>query len=267
MYVGHGWVVPDRGIDPYAGLDVRGKFVVAHGPRALPKGVEIRQIGRVTVGASSPQDEAARRGAAGIVFIPQTSALKNWEQMRGQSLSRREMDPSVPSAYAAPRITSILLSSEAAEALMANEKGAGAGMIARGDAADYPASFELTRKVSVNIPLASSVEHRPYNVVAMIEGSDPALKNEYLTVESHLDGAVGTRTIEGDAIYNSADDNASGSAGNLAVAERLVALRPEAIDHLHLGQRGGAGALGHETLRRQPTGATRAASWRTSTST
>ena len=101
VYVGHGWVVPDRGIDPYAGLDVRGKLVVAHGPRALPKGVEIRQIGRVAVGASSPQDEAARRGAAGVVFIPQTTALKNWEQMRGQSLSRREMEPSVPSAYAA----------------------------------------------------------------------------------------------------------------------------------------------------------------------
>ena len=124
MYVGHGWVVPDRGIDPYAGLDVRGKLVVAHGPRALPKGVEIRQIGRVAVGASSPQEEAARRGAAGVVFIPQTSALKNWEQMRGQSLSRREMDPSVPSAYAAREDHVDPASAAAAEALMAGERGA-----------------------------------------------------------------------------------------------------------------------------------------------
>jgi hypothetical protein len=227
VYVGHGWVVPDRGIDPYSGVDVRGKLIVAHGPRALPKGVEIRQIGRVAVGGSSPQEEAARRGAAGIVFIPQTSALKNWEQMRGQNLSRKELDPSVPSAYAAPRITSILLSSEAAEALMSSEPRAGAGIVARGDATDYPASFELTRTLSVNIPVASAVDHRPYNVVAKIDGSDVALKDQYLTVASHLDGAVGTRTIEGDGIYNSADDNASGSAGNLAIAERMVALRPK----------------------------------------
>jgi hypothetical protein len=227
VYVGHGWVVPGRGIDPYAGVDVRGKLVVAHGPRALPKGVEIRQIGRIAVGASSPQDEAARLGAAGILFIPQSTALKNWEQMREQSLTRRELDPSVPSAYAAPRITSVLLSSAAAEALMAGERGAGADIVSRGDAADYPASFELMRKVTVNIPVASAVEHRPYNVVAMIEGSDTALKTEYLTVESHLDGAVGTRTIDGDAIYNSADDNASGSAGNLAIAERMAALSPK----------------------------------------
>jgi hypothetical protein len=227
VYVGHGWVVPKQGIDPYAGVDVRGKIVVAHGPRALPKGVEIRQIGRVTADASSPQDEAARRGAAGILFIPLTAALKNWEQMRGQSLARREMDPSVPSAYAAPRITSILLSSPAAQALMAGEPNAPGDIVARGDAADYPASFQLGKTVTVNLAPASTVEHRPFNVVAMIEGSDPALKNEYITVESHLDGAVGTRTVDGDAIYNSADDNASGSAGNLAIAERLAALAPK----------------------------------------
>ncbi|MBL8135950.1 MAG: hypothetical protein JNL48_04960, partial [Acidobacteria bacterium] len=39
VYVQHGWVIPGKGIDPYAGVDVRGKLVVAHGPRVLPKGV------------------------------------------------------------------------------------------------------------------------------------------------------------------------------------------------------------------------------------
>src|SRR5688572_28804539 len=68
VYVGHGWSIPGKGIDPYAGVDVRGKLVVAHGPRALPKGVEVRQIGRVTPGASSAVTEAARRGAAGVIF-------------------------------------------------------------------------------------------------------------------------------------------------------------------------------------------------------
>jgi Zn-dependent M28 family amino/carboxypeptidase len=65
--------------------------------------------------------------------------------------------------------------------------------------------------------------HRPYNVVALIEGSDPVLKNEYITIESHLDGSVGTRAVDGDAIYNSADDNASGSAANLSIAELMMA--------------------------------------------
>jgi hypothetical protein len=228
VYVGHGWVVPDKNIDPYVGVDVKGKLVVAHGPRALPKGVEIRQIGRVSVGASSPQEEAARRGAAAVIFIPQTTALKNWEQLREQGLGRREMDPPVPSAYAAPKITSVLLSAAAAQALMSGESAGQAGdIVVRGDNGAYPASFQLAKTVAVNIPAATSVEHRPYNVVAMIEGSDPVLKNEYVTVESHLDGAVGSRTVNGDSIYNSADDNATGSAGNLSIAERMVAVRPK----------------------------------------
>ena len=222
VYVGHGWTVPGRGVDPYANVDVRGKIVVAHGPRALPKGIEIRQIGRVSVDASSPQEEAARRGAAAVIFIPTSAALKDWEQMRGAATVRREMEPSVPSAYAAPRITSLLLSAAATDAMLAGERVAGGELITLGDAADYPASFQLTKTATINIPAASSVVHRPYNVVGLIEGSDPVLKNEYVTIESHLDGAVGTRIVDGDGIYNSADDNASGSAGNLAIAERMM---------------------------------------------
>ena len=65
VYVGHGWTVPGKGIDPYAGVDVKGKLVLAHGPSAMPKDVETQQIGRVSPGASSVVSEAARRGAAG----------------------------------------------------------------------------------------------------------------------------------------------------------------------------------------------------------
>src|SRR5688500_13418168 len=40
VYVGHGWTVPAKHIDPFSGVDVTGKIVLAHGPRALPKGTE-----------------------------------------------------------------------------------------------------------------------------------------------------------------------------------------------------------------------------------
>nr|MBA2304870.1 hypothetical protein [Acidobacteriota bacterium] len=75
VYVGHGWSIPDKAIDPYAGVDVKGKIVVAHGPRAMPKGIEVKQIGRVTPGASNVVTEAAKRGALGVILVPQTSAL------------------------------------------------------------------------------------------------------------------------------------------------------------------------------------------------
>lgn len=226
VYVGHGWVIPDKGIDPYAGLDVRGKVVLTHGPRAMPKDVTIQQFGRVTVGASNVVAEAAKRGAAAVLMIPQTSAQPGWwHQLQGQNLVRRELDPWVPSAYAAAQVTSALLSRASVDTLMATQRYTAEAIVTRGDASDYPASFELSKRVSFNIP-TSTIVHRPYNVVALIEGTDPVLKNEYITVEAHLDGSVGTRTVDGDAIYNSADDNASGSAAALSIAERMMTVRP-----------------------------------------
>lgn len=226
VYVGHGWSIPDKGIDPFAGVDVKGKLVIAHGPRALPKGVEVRQIGRITPGASSVVAEAARRGAAAVIYIPQASALENWEAMTRQNLARKELVPPVPSAYAAAPATAVLLSRAATEALFSGEQVSGADVLARGDASDYPASFQLKKTVTLNV-VADTTVHHPYNVVGLIEGSDPVLKDEFITIESHLDGAVGTRTVDGDDIYNSADDNASGSAANLSIAEQMVALKPK----------------------------------------
>jgi len=222
VYVGHGWTVPGRSIDPFAGVDVKGKIVLAHGPRALPKDVEIKAIGRVNVGASTVFAEAARRGAAAVMIIPQESALKGWEEARSQNTTQRELVPAVPSAYAAIPVTSVMLAPRVVQALMAGERVDGPALLKRAEAQDYPEPFQLTKPVTLTLS-ATTTDHQPYNVVAILRGSDPALRNEYLVIESHLDGAVGTRTVEGDAVYNAADDNASGTAGNLAIAEAFAA--------------------------------------------
>ena len=226
VYVGHGWVIEAKGVDPFAGLDLKGKLVIAHGPRALPAGVEIEQIGRVTPGASNVVTEAARRGAAAVIFIPQASAIEGWERSRNQSVTRKELIPSVPSAYAAAPATAVLVSRAATEALFAGEAYEGAALLEREATRDYPSSFALKKPVTLNVQADTTVHH-PYNVVGLIEGSDPVLKDEYITIESHLDGSVGTRTVDGDAIYNSADDNASGSAANLLIAEHIGSTKPK----------------------------------------
>ena len=223
VYVGHGWTVPGRNIDPFAGVDVKGKVVLAHGPRALPKGVDIPLIGRVNVGATTVFAEAARRGAAAVIFIAQASALQNWAQGLNQNTTQRELVPIVPSAYAAVPITSMMVAPQVTSALMAGERVEGVALAARGELQDYPESFQLTKSIAVNIPAKATTEHQPYNVVAILKGSDPVLSQEYVVIESHLDGAVGTRAVNGDDIYNAADDNASGSAGTLAIAEALAA--------------------------------------------
>lgn len=226
VYVGHGWVVPDAGIDPYRDVDVRGKLVLAESAEP-PPGLGIRRIGRVYVNASSPLAEAERRGAAGVLFVAGPQALASWDRLRRANLSRLELHPVVPSAYAAAPATSLLLGEEAARALLGDARAMD-DVGGRAAQAAQPTSRELEVRATIQVPLAARAVHRPYNVVAMIEGSDPVLRNEYITIASHLDGAVGSRVVDGDGIYNAADDNATGSAANLAIAEQLMrAPRPK----------------------------------------
>ena len=57
------------------------------------------------------------------------------------------------------------------------------------------------------------------NVVGLLEGSDPVLRHEYIVFSAHMDH-VGTRSgAQGDSIWNGADDDASGTAGVLELAE------------------------------------------------
>lgn len=223
VYVGHGWVIPGRKIDPYAGVDVRGKLVLAHGPRSLPRGVDVQQLGRVAIDAETPLVAAAARGAAGVLFITQASELVRWDEIKTQNTIRRELEPAVPSAYAALPITSVLLTPPLTMALLEGEAVTGPVALRLGEPVEFPASFQLKKTARLHVPVSASSVYRPFNVVAILEGSDPKLKDEAVTVFAHLDGAVGSREIAGDAVYNSADDNASGSAGLLNIAEQMAA--------------------------------------------
>ncbi len=223
VYVGHGWVIPGRKIDSYAGVDVKGKLVLAHGPRALPEGVEVQQLGRIAIDAETPLAAAAARGAAGVLFITQAAELVRWDAVKVQGTVRRELEPPVASAYAAPTITSVLLTPAVTTALLEGELLTGPQAVRVGAPAAFPASFQLKKTARLHVPVSAPTVYRPYNVVAILEGSDAKLKEEAVTVFAHLDGAVGSREIGGDAIYNSADDNASGSAAILNIAEQMAA--------------------------------------------
>ena len=71
------------------------------------------------------------------------------------------------------------------------------------------------------------VQHATHNIAGIIRGTDPALRDEYVVLGAHFDhlgrstiGAMDTQS--GDAIRNGADDNASGSAAVLSLAQRLM---------------------------------------------
>jgi aminopeptidase YwaD len=93
-----------------------------------------------------------------------------------------------------------------------------------------PASFVVDIKITGETEVVKNIT-KTQNVVALLEGSDPVLKNEYLVLGAHYDHlgfggpGSGSRRPDTTAIHNGADDNASGVAAILEMAEKLAANR------------------------------------------
>jgi len=86
-----------------------------------------------------------------------------------------------------------------------------AGLRPAGDTGDYIQRFTVRGDTSAP------------NVVAVLPGRDARLAGEYVLVVAHLDHVGTGRSLNGDAIYNGADDNASGMAGAVVLAEAFAA--------------------------------------------
>jgi hypothetical protein len=100
------------------------------------------------------------------------------------------------------------------------------GLEPAGDSGTYFQSFDLASVANPHAPKGSG-----RNVVALLPGSDPKLKAEFVVVGAHYDhlgmGEFGsTRTDTTPAIHNGADDNASGVAALIEVAGRMAQLKP-----------------------------------------
>lgn len=86
------------------------------------------------------------------------------------------------------------------------------------------ANFESGRTYSYNLKAsAKKIEKiKTQNVIGIIEGTDPVLKNEYIIYSGHYDHVgVGEPDATGDSIYNGARDNAIGTTAVLTMAETL----------------------------------------------
>jgi Zn-dependent M28 family amino/carboxypeptidase len=95
----------------------------------------------------------------------------------------------------------------------------------------------------------------PPNVVGILVGSDPQLRDEYVVFSAHMDHVgVGAPDATGDSIFNGADDDASGTATMLEVAEAFASLpRPPARSMIFLAVSGEEkGLLGSQHFAENP---------------
>ena len=92
------------------------------------------------------------------------------------------------------------------------------------DSLPEPFALNPTRNSRITVQVKSECV-TTQNVVAVFEGSDPVLKNEYVALGAHYDHVGIGVPVNGDAIYNGADDDGSGTTALLAMAEALAKAR------------------------------------------
>jgi hypothetical protein len=213
VFVGYGLVAPERGLDDYLGLDVRDKIVVAL--QGAPK--EIPGEERAYYGSSATKRaEAAKRGAKGFVVVytpedeqrwPFRDSVKNW-QAWGMSWVNEEGKP-YDAAPQVPFLASI--SAAGAAKLFAGSRVSWERIVAEA-AKPKGVTPRFALALSLEISLRQEEQRmNSVNVAGLIEGSDPALKDEVVVLSAHLDH-IGPTPGEEDPINNGALDNASGIA-------------------------------------------------------
>lgn len=175
------------------GHDLKGKLVVVYG--GTEKGQNIRSL----YGAAKEKRKRARElGAIGLVELvdieegPWTNLKHNWSQ---KITNKKEETPETPLPHVWVNIH-------------AKDPGFAVG-------SSMPFTLASDGKRSTALPTQ--------NVIGIIEGTDPQLKNEYVIYSAHYDHiGIGRPNAEGDSIYNGARDNGIGVTAVLSMAENLA---------------------------------------------
>ncbi len=218
VFVGYGIVAPEWGWNDYAGLDVKGKIVIClvndpglHDP-AIFRGKILTYYGRWTYKI----EEAERQGAAGIVIIHTTeSATYPWTTVTGSWTGEqvRLERPAGPLLMAGWIKDSSAAPIFARGGLNLGELMAQAGKKGfRGT----PLNFGFEGTITSSIRRSATA-----NVVARLPGRGK-LAAEAVLLGGHYDHLGVRAPVNGDSIYNGAEDNASGTAAVLTTAEAFV---------------------------------------------
>ncbi|HET6929164.1 MAG TPA: M28 family metallopeptidase [Candidatus Acidoferrum sp.] len=225
IYVGFGVTAPEQNYDDYKGIDAKGKIVamVSEAPNFESS---------LKAHYSSFEQKianAAAHGAVGLIVVddPVLEGLYSFkEQVR--DLSRPGLrwltKQGAPNDYFPQLRGGAILSLEASKQLFVGS-GHTPEEVFQAAKEGKPLTFPLPLTVKIHT-LTKLEDVASHNVVARLEGSDPALKNEYLVYTAHLDHLGVGEPVKGDTIYNGALDNASGCAILLEVARAFSQMNP-----------------------------------------
>ncbi|MEO7454882.1 MAG: M28 family metallopeptidase [Gemmatimonadaceae bacterium] len=224
VFVGYGVEAPEYKWDDFKGIDVAGKTLVmlVNDPpladTAQFGGNRMTYYGRWTY----KYEQGQKHKAAGVLLVHETERA-GYPFTVVQGKTAEQFDLVTPDKNMTRSNVEGWITLDQAKALFTM---AGQNFDSLKAKAATPAFAPVALGVTASVKIENTlrtIDSR--NVVAKLEGSDAALKDQYVIYTAHWDHfGVGTK-VNGDSIYNGAADNASGTAGLLTMAKAFKAMK------------------------------------------
>ena len=213
VFIGFGFKLNNEKIlwNDYQAVDVTNKWVLI-----LRGDPEPDSTNSVFINQSSDRTKtliAKDMGAKGVILVS-GSTFDPKDKLQG--MSERDFDQGIPVIHVKREVANTILGDKGKidelEKQLIKER--------------RPFSIELNSHVDASTEVINNTQ-KTQNVIAKLEGRDPDLKNEYIVIGAHFDhlgmGGKGSSSRRPDtiAVHNGADDNASGVAAMLELAQKL----------------------------------------------
>jgi Zn-dependent M28 family amino/carboxypeptidase len=234
VFVGYGVTAPEFDWNDFKDLDVKGKtLVVLVNDPQVPAASDPSKLDDAIFGGRAmtyygrwtyKYEEAARRGAAGVLIVHETGPAGYPFTVVQGNLGER-LDLVTADKNMSRANVEGWLSLDAARKLMTlagHDLDALKKQALTRDFTPVPLGLSASMAISNEIRTMGSK-----NVLAKLEGSDPALKDEYVVYTAHWDHFGVGEPVDGDTIYNGALDNASGTAMVLEIARAFTQVTPK----------------------------------------
>ncbi len=218
VFAGYGFSIDEDSLkwDDYSGIDATNKWVLVLRGDPDPDNPHSDYARHAAL--RKKMMVARDHGAAGVLFVSSYQDQFEPEELTPLKINHRFSSAGLPALHITRALADGILPQ--GQSLQALQSGI--------DSTMAPNSFDVPTNVVASIEIEKETVDVP-NVIGLIPGNDPILKDEYVVLGAHFDhlgyGGEGSGSLQPDtvAVHNGADDNASGVAGVIELGERLAA--------------------------------------------
>jgi Zn-dependent M28 family amino/carboxypeptidase len=201
--------------DDYNNIDVKGKWVLI-----LKGDPEFEKSNSKFVPYADDWSKVLKakdKGAAGVILVAGPKVEKK-DSLADLYFDKSDARAGIPAMVVTRKVANLLIASSENTVEKLEEKL---------NKDMKPCGFNIPVKVNASLDIEMT-KADAMNVVAMLPGTDPVLKKEFMVIGGHFDHlgmggpGSGSRMPDTNAVHNGADDNASGAAGVIALAKSIA---------------------------------------------